>query len=100
MPLFRKLICRPMRTRGEMDAAETWKAVLEQYDEILKDYQAFSAEDQEAARKPLNEIEGGFGDTFYTGKGQADLEWTQCDEEQCKQKLALFFQDNYFNWDE
>ena len=96
MPLFRKLICRPMRTRGEMDAAETWKAVLNQYDEILKDYQAFSEEDKEAARKLLNEIEDGFGDTFYTGKAQADLAWTQCDEEQCN--LALFFKEALFNW--
>ena len=81
-----------------MDAQETWKAVLKQYDEILKDYQAASEEDQAAARNLLNEIEDGFGDTFYTGKAQADLAWTQCDDAQCN--LALFFEEHYINWDE
>ena len=81
MPLFRKLICRPRNNRGDaQDAQETWKAVLNQYEEILKDYQAFSEEDKEAARKLLNEIEDGFGDTFYTGKAQADLAWAQSED--------------------
>ena len=51
MPLFKKLINRPRRIRGDaMDAQETWQAVLKQHDEILNDYKAASEEDKVAAR--------------------------------------------------
>ena len=79
--------------RGSMDALSTWDTMMTHYNSVLEQYNADSREDQEAAISHLNQIQDEFGDLFYTSKAEAQMVWTECEDEKTKDQLANFFKE-------
>ena len=86
-----------------MDAEDTFKKIFEngQYASILEQYKNASAEEQGLAKKYFSEItdQDDFGDMFYTSQTEAELGWTECDEDQ-KDAIAKFMRDYMLPEDE
>ena len=100
--MFRAIKVKAKSGRGGLDAEDTWSKMLSngQHASLLEQYKAASGEDQEAAKSYLNEIQDEFGDLFYTSKAEAELGWTECEDEAVKDKLANFFKEHLLPEDE
>ena len=76
-----------------------------QYDDILKNFNAASGEDKQAAIDELNEITEACGESFYGGRARIEMEWTDYDDD-TKCKIINFLFNNllpegdYDNWTE
>ena len=80
-----------------MDAQDTWDQFMDQgngqYESIMEQYNAASAEEKDAAKGYLDEISDGFGTDFYDSRQMAGMAWADATEGD-RDKLAAFIKEN------
>ena len=99
--VFRAIKVKAKSGRGTMDANETFKVIFEngQYASILDQYNDAAEEDQELAKQYFDEIQEDFGEQFFGGQEEAELGWTECDED-ARDAITKFMRDHMLPDDE